>query len=146
MRRTPLRILVLACALALALSLAGCGEKISIGIGGDGRGVERDGPGRGHGPPDHAPAHGYRAKYKYYPDSEVYYDTNRGLYFYYEDGEWHASVSLPRSITLGTEYVTMELDTDKPYTRHGEHTEKYPPGQGKNKGKGKAKGKNKDKW
>ncbi|MGD9382490.1 MAG: hypothetical protein PVH55_00415, partial [Desulfobacterales bacterium] len=52
-----------------------------------------EGSGCGHhhevkkgGPPPHAPAHGYRAKYKYryYPACSVYYDDYRKLYFYLE--------------------------------------------------------------
>jgi len=58
---------------------------------------EETGPPRGHGPPPWAPAHGYRAKYRYhyYPSSYVYYDLGRKLYFYYDGGNWQVSVSLP---------------------------------------------------
>ncbi|MEJ2366406.1 MAG: hypothetical protein P8017_17360 [Deltaproteobacteria bacterium] len=52
-------------------------------------------PVRKHGPPAHAPAYGYRAKhaYWYYPDSYVYFDTHRRVYFYLEDNNWRVSVS-----------------------------------------------------
>lgn len=141
-------ILALAALFALALAaagLTGC-EGARVGAGTTpGGGYEDRGP--GHGPPDHAPAHGYRAKhkYKYYPDAQVYYDTGRGVYFYYRNGGWHMSAELPSnlSVTLG-DSVTLEMDTDKPYARHDEHMREYPPGQ-KDKGKGKGKGKKK-KW
>lgn len=93
------------------------------------------------GPPAHAPSHGYRAKhkYRYYPDECVYFDTDKGAYFYFDNGGWQISVSLPHSIRLGTNYVSLELDTDKPYRYHTEHKEKYPPGKTKKKNK-------KNKW
>ncbi len=94
------------------------------------------------GPPPHAPAHGYRAKhqYRYYPSRSVYYDTGRGLYFYLRGSNWEVGASLPSSlhVELG-DYVSIELDTDKPYIYHAEHVKKYPPGQMKNKYK-------KNKW
>jgi len=86
------------------------------------------------GPPPHAKAHGYRAKhcYRYYPSTFVYFDVHQGVYFYLNDGAWKTGACLPASITIcTTEAVTIELDTDKPYTHFGEHKNKYPPGQAK---------------
>lgn len=82
-------------------------------------------------PPAHAPAHGYRAKhrYRYYPDAYVYFDTAKAAYFYIDNANWRMSVSLPSSIRLGSAYVSLELDTDKPYVYHHEHRKKYPPGK-----------------
>jgi hypothetical protein len=64
----------------------------------------------------------------------------RGLYFYYERGAWQVSVSLPTHIhiTVG-DYVTLEMDTDRPYTYHSDVVRRYPPGQAKKKDKGKKK-------
>ena len=96
------------------------------------------------GPPPWAPAHGYRAKhtYRYYPSSRVYYDRKRGLYFYYENGQWRVSVSLPSGIRVNVNnYITLEMDTDKPYEWDHEVMKKYPPGQLKKKHKKKGKGK-----
>ena len=92
------------------------------------------------GPPPHAPAHGYRAKYgyRYYPSNSVYFDTNRQVYFYLEGNKWRMSVSLPKEIHLKIgDYVSIEMNTDKPYIYYSEHKRKYPPGQLKKKGKGK---------
>ena len=84
-----------------------------------------------NGPPSHAPAHGYRAKhsYRYYRNEHAYYDTHRNLYFYLEGDGWRIAASLPSHIKLSNDYVTVELETDKPYEHYEEHTEKYPPGQ-----------------
>lgn len=95
------------------------------------------------GPPPWAPAHGYRAKYRYhyYPSSYVYYDVGRKLYFYYEGGNWQVSVSLPGWIHIDIDdHVTLEMNTGKPYDYHSEVVKRYPPGHGKKKGKGKDKG------
>ncbi len=94
------------------------------------------------GPPPHAPAHGYRAKYayRYYPHSYVYFDIHRNVYFYLRGDHWGMSVELPHDIQLQVaDYVTIEMDIDKPYLQFEEHKQKYPPGQLKKK-------KKKDKW
>ena len=87
------------------------------------------------GPPPWAPAHGYRAKYQYYyyPNSQVYYDSNRGLYFYYSNEKWEFSVSLPSFINLDKNIsVVLEMDADEPYIYHSEVVKRYPP-KAKNK-------------
>ena len=96
------------------------------------------------GPPPHAPAHGYRAKhqYRYYPSRSVYFDTDRGIYFYIKGKNWEVGASLPNSLRVGLgDSVSIELDTDKPYIYHTEHAKKYPPGKMKKK-----KNKKKNKW
>ncbi len=84
------------------------------------------------GPPAHAPAYGYRAKYQYhyYPRCKVYYDTARGIYFYLKGENWEVGVSLPSHLKndLG-EYVSLELETDRPYLFYEEHNKKYSPKQ-----------------
>ncbi|PNR92857.1 hypothetical protein [Petrotoga sp. 9PWA.NaAc.5.4] len=87
------------------------------------------------GPPPWAPAHGYRVKYQYYyyPNSQVYYDSDRGLYFYYSNENWEFSVSLPSFINLDKDIsVILEMDADKPYIYHSEIVKRYPP-KAKNK-------------
>ncbi len=93
-----------------------------------------------NGPPDHAPAHGYRAKhsYRYYPTNEVYYDTGRRIYFYIEGEIWKSDVSLPYQIEVSLgKYRTVELYSDTPYEYHEKHKykskkkHKVPPGQAK---------------
>jgi hypothetical protein len=80
------------------------------------------------GPPPHAPAHGYRAKYQYYyyPRCKVYYDTARGIYFYLKGENWEVGLSLPSHLKNGLgEYVSLELETDRPYLFYEEHNKKY---------------------
>ena len=84
--------------------------------------------GQYNGPPDHAPAHGYRAKYqyRYYPRCKVYHDAARGVYFYLKRGNWEVGISLPSHLKndLG-EYVSLELETDRPYLLNEEHNKRY---------------------
>lgn len=110
-------------------------SSVTIGIGD--KPSSKNYGGKKGGPPPHAPAHGYRAKYRYhyYPSSEIYFDSGRGLYFYYSDKKWHASATLP--LNLGSNlggYVTIDMDSDKPYSEHAAHKSKYPPGGGAKNG------------
>ncbi len=90
------------------------------------------------GPPPWAPAHGRRAKYRYryYRSAKIYYDSGRAIYFFYRDGRWRMSVSLPIGVMINVnDYTTLEMDHDKPYKYHSEVKKKYPPGQKKKKKK-----------
>jgi hypothetical protein len=52
------------------------------------------------------------------------------------------SASLPGGIQIDvSNYVTLEMDTDKPYEYHAEVEKKYPPGQQKKQNKKKDKSK-----
>ncbi len=125
------------------LSFNGCKTTaggIHVGWGSGSKGWHPTGSkkvGKG-GPPAHAQAHGYRAKhaYRYYPSSCVYFDASRKVYFYVGGDNWTMSVSLPQEIQfrLGS-YVTIELDTYRPYVHFEEHKRRYPPGQLKKKNK-----------
>lgn len=88
------------------------------------------GPARGPAP--HAKARGYRIRrmYRYYPAAQIYFDVKRSVYFFMSGGVWVMRAALPASlrVNLGP-FVTMELDTDKPYSKHSAHARKYPPGQ-----------------
>lgn len=94
-------------------------------------------------PPPWAPAHGHRAKYHYYyyPECQVYFDLSRRIYFYYQGGGWQVSASLPSGIRIvAGEYVSLEMDVDRPYIHHHYVVKHYPPGhfkKHKDKGKGK---------
>lgn len=81
-------------------------------------------------PPPHAPAHGVRAKYqyRYYPSLGIYYDINRGIYFYIESGVWISSPNPPINFRVGVQdFIVIDLDTDKPYKYYNQHKKQYPP-------------------
>ncbi|MEW5733394.1 MAG: hypothetical protein AB1921_00990 [Thermodesulfobacteriota bacterium] len=141
---TTMRFAVVGVLLAVFVLVAGCesvkGWGVSVG-GGKDAGEQTKDAGKA-GPPDHAPAWGYRAKhqYRYYPDRNVYYDSERKMYFYISGDGWKVAASLPVGTSIaGLDYVEIEMDSDKPYTENAEHREKYPPGQAKKKDKGKGK-------
>ena len=80
------------------------------------------------GPPALAPLQGDRAKhqYRYYPTQNVYYDTDRGLYFYPKGDNWEVGTSLPSRLKAGlAESITIKLDTDKPYVHNEDHLKKH---------------------
>lgn len=98
------------------------------------------------GPPPWAPAHGRQGReYRYYASAQVYFDTQREVYFYYQDGQWRVSATLPGQIRVTLDdSVTLEMGTEEPYRYHPEVVEHYPPGHSKKRGK--AKGKHKRSW
>ncbi len=131
-RKTIGIILVIAFGVVQLSLLPGCNVKrggVEIGA----PPPEPSSPPKG-GPPPWAPAHGYRAKhrYRYYPSFYVYFDLGRRVYFYLEGNTWRVSARLPSTIRIeSANYVTIELETDKPYKYFTEHKKKYPPGQAK---------------
>jgi len=86
------------------------------------------------GPPAHAKAHG-RRRYRYYYDSQVYFDIQTNHWFWISAGTWHSGASLPRTYRLSrSASVVVELETDKPYTKHA-HVKTKHPGKGHSAGK-----------
>lgn len=82
------------------------------------------------GPPVWAPAHGRRAmasqRYYYYPSSGVYFNVATGSYFYMNGGNWQVAMSLPTTLVIdSSDYVSIELDTDRPYLFYDQHRVKY---------------------
>jgi hypothetical protein len=138
-----------------ALILAGCatdGRSPNVGVGVSVGGgapppviVEEP---RG-GPPPWAPAHGRRAKearyrYYYYPASGVYMNVSTGGYFYLSGGTWQVAMTLPSTVRLDTSnYVSLELETDRPYLYYDEHRVKY---KGQSNGHFKKNGRGKGHW
>jgi hypothetical protein len=105
------------------------------------------------GPPNWAPAHGYRAKTRhiYFPDNNFYFDIQKNVYIYLSGDQWQVSIKLPSlfaSIDLkGAVQVELELYTDTPQKYNAEHKFKHKTktkiGLGKVNKKG---GKEKGKW
>ncbi len=132
-----LSAVALAC---LTFMLVSC-ESFSIGPGSGRRHKPK------HGPPPHAPAHGYRHKYQ---GVELVYDSGRGVYvvvdfplhFYFEGNYYR----------FHEPHWEVGVNIDGPWESVSE--EALPPGlRAKGKGKGKSKehpgrgrGLQKDKW
>ena len=66
-------------------------------------------------------------KYIYYGDHDIYFAPENKTYYWQADGKWVSGAELPMErrsyITSGC--VTIELDTDRPYTRHEYVLAKY---------------------
>ena len=92
-------------------------------------------------PPPWASGHGSRVthRYHYYPESAVYEDTARKLFFYYDGERWATTTLLPARIQVDWKrYVVLDMGTDKPYRYHSDVARKYPPGRGKKREKTRA--------
>lgn len=94
------------------------------------------------GPPDHAPAHGYRAKhqYVYYREREIYYAPETRLWFWLDGGDWRVDARLPLAYQQYTSGgVNIELYSERPYAEHVYVVEKYGKGPKHKKQKGRGK-------
>jgi hypothetical protein len=135
----PFSLLLLSA--AAILMAGGCaGTHVTVGDYPEDHEPYYENHGQKGGPPPWAPAHGYRKKYKYryYPSTQVYYDTGQSIYFYFSSGQWQVSKNLPRQIRMSMGHdVILEMNTDKPYRYHNEVIKRYPPGHTKSWGKGK---------
>ncbi|MDX1648534.1 MAG: hypothetical protein R3263_01650 [Myxococcota bacterium] len=115
----PLRALVAAAALAAVLASAGCHLHRA--------------PGRGHGPPPHAPAHGYR---HHHAGHELVFDAHRGVYvvvgvpdLYFRDGRFyrHRGGTWERAAETGGPWSRVSKGALPP----GLAKKGGPPGRGK---------------
>ena len=134
--------LLMACAVPLFTS---CGDRhTTVAV--------RTGPNHRHGPPPHAPAHGYRHKHS---GSEIIYDSAWGVYavvdlaghYYYNDhyyryhqSRWHVGVHIDGP------WKTVSHEA-LPAGIRGKHAAKgkttQPPGRGRGRSRGAQKNKKK---
>ena len=83
------------------------------------------------GPPPWAPAKGYRAKTRhiYFPQHNFYYDIQKRVYFYLNNGAWSLSVSIPApfiSINLGgATQIQLDYYGSYPYYFNKDHCTRY---------------------
>ncbi len=124
MRACSVRRLFLLPALLLLLTPAGCIL------------VPRDAPGRGHGPPPHAPAHGHRA---HAHGVEVVFDTGLGVYgvvgwpgVYYHDDRFYRNVD--GFWEAGPELRGPWARVKRKALPPGLRKSKGPPGHGRGRG------------
>jgi hypothetical protein len=78
-------------------------------------------------PPAHAKAHGVQKKYRYYPQSNVYFDPVVKRYTYFSGGRWITTINLPTSIRLVGSFNDFDFDGDDPWKENSKHKEKYKP-------------------
>lgn len=78
-------------------------------------------------PPAHAKAHGVKKKYRYYPESNVYFDPVIKRYTYLNGGKWVTGATLPNTIRLIGTFNDFDFDGDDPWKENSKHKEKYKP-------------------
>ena len=87
---------------------------------------------QGGGPPPWAPAHGKRAKVRYYyiPEIEVYYDLVLGEFVWWNGFTWSFSMTLPApyaTFNLYTSHrVVLDYYGNYPWYNHTFYRVKYP--------------------
>jgi hypothetical protein len=98
-----------------------------------------------HGPPSHAPAHGYYKKhvYHYYPDLEIYWSVELGTYAVIQGGRWVVVRERPAILASAHRHVVIKVDSRDPWRNHAHYKKAYPPGQLKKHARGKGKGRKK---
>ena len=75
---------------------------------------------RNHRVPYWAPAHGYRAQTRqvYFPEYNMYYDIQQGVYISVNNGRWSASLDLPirlRNVNFrNSRYVELNVNSRAP--------------------------------
>ncbi len=72
------------------------------------------------------------ATWDFYPESDVYYSSNRSAYYYHDGGNWVYSQSAPSHLhgSLGSS-ISVSYVGARPYDQHQEHKK----GHGKDKDK-----------
>jgi hypothetical protein len=127
--------LVGGCAVFESGSSGGSGGGSSKVVGNPSAGISAK---PGGGPPPWAPAHGYRDKvqYRYYPDHDVYYNTDRKEYTWREGNKWHHDRQLPDNHKLkGHEshhdHHMVEVEGDRPEHYHDKIHDHFRRGAGR---------------
>ncbi len=81
------------------------------------------------GPPPLGPVYGAPAplyQYYYYPSAGVYFNVATGAYFYMNGGAWQMGMSLPPNMVIDPgAYVSLQLNTDRPYLYYDQHRAQY---------------------
>lgn len=87
-------------------------------------------------PPRWAPAHGYRAKTRqiYFPEQNFYFDLQRNVYIYFENGRWTSNIRPPRiyaniNLMLAPK-VELSIASSKPYLYNKAHMTTYKAKKG----------------
>ncbi len=65
-------------------------------------------------------------EYYYYPNSAIYFEPSRNIYFYLSGTKWLVSASLPNHYKLDRHRISLKMKSDKPYSHYYSHKKKYP--------------------
>lgn len=70
-------------------------------------------------------------RYYYFPNIEAYFDTQKSIYYFKEDGEWVTADEIPEgyrgySVNNRLNVIVTDYDDDIPYQFINIHKKKYP--------------------
>lgn len=70
-------------------------------------------------------------RYYYFPNLEAYYDTQKNIYYYTEEGKWTTAEELPAgyrgySLYNKVNVIINDFDDDDPTQFIAKHKKKYP--------------------
>lgn len=68
-----------------------------------------------------------KQRYVYYRDHDIYFAPERKTYYWRADGRWQSGAQLPLASRtfVSNGGVSIELDTDRPYTQHDNVVKRY---------------------
>ncbi len=77
--------------------------------------------------------------YYYYPNTAVYIDPSKRVYYYISGKHWKVSKRLPKRIHLDKYRIKLKMKSSKPYLSYKYHRKKYPKKRVKKRVKKKTK-------
>jgi len=67
-------------------------------------------------------------QYRYFPETNVYYEPTTARYHYLSEGVWQSASSLPQGLTVDLDTgTTLNLATDQPYLYHRQIIRQFVP-------------------
>jgi len=75
--------------------------------------------------PDREPVQILRKRYRYYPESNVYFNPLTKRYTYQNNGKWTTAANLPNSIRVTGKYNDFDFDGDDPWKDNSKHKTQY---------------------
>lgn len=66
-----------------------------------------------------------RKRYRYYPESNVYFNPLTKRYTYQNNGKWTTAATLPSSIRITGRYNDFDFDGDDPWKDNSKHKTQY---------------------
>src|SRR2546421_7736410 len=83
-----------------------------------------------------AQAQKHKKSFRYYPEANVYYNSETHQYAYQDNGNWGYKRNLPSDVTINRRsYVTVYGDQDDIWRENQAHREKYKDWNKKHKWK-----------
>jgi hypothetical protein len=79
---------------------------------------------------DKEPVQVLRKRYRYYPESNVYFNPLSKRYTYQNNGRWTTAATLPNNIRVTGRYNDFDYDGDNPWNDNSKHKNQYKTANG----------------